>query len=259
MQAHPDILDERESLSRPLLVSILFHAGVAGGLLALTWAGSQGAEKWGDPNALPGGAVGITAVKTIDLPSRQGRVNPVANDTESQIPARPVKPEPKSARKPDLEAIPIKSRNAPKRQSETPDSPQKFSPLKQPAPSQVYSSTAQATTSPMFSRAGSGEIGSGTGTLGTRFGGYIQVLRDTVARNWRSDELDARIQTAAVVTFELLRNGTVQNVRVTQPSGNFAMDQSAQRAVIMSSPFPPMPAQYEGNSATVELWFRLRK
>jgi protein TonB len=60
-----------------------------------------------------------------------------------------------------------------------------------------------------------------------------------------------------VVTFDILRNGSVQNVRVSRPSGNFALDQSAQRAILMSNPFPPLPAQFERDVATIDFTFRL--
>ena len=98
----------------------------------------------------------------------------------------------------------------------------------------------------MFSQApGGGNIGSGSSSpFGNRFGYYEQLIRDKVARNWRSQDLDSSVRNPVVVTFDILRNGSIQNVRVTRPSGNFAADQSAQRAILMSNPFPPLPAQY---------------
>ena len=112
----------------------------------------------------------------------------------------------------------------------------------------------------MFSQApGGGGVGSGsTSPFGNRFGYYEQLLRDKVARNWRSQDLDSTVRNPVVVTFDILRSGSVQNIRVTRSSGNFAMDQSAQRAILLSNPFPALPAQYERDSATIEFWFRLQ-
>jgi periplasmic protein TonB len=256
---HPDVLDQPEPLSRSLLSSVGLHGGVVA--LVLVYSAVQGSrvERWGDPKSLGGGAVGITPVDKIPLPSRQGRVNPVANDTESQIPSAPTQPEPKSkAPIPDPEAIAIKSRNAKKPAARTPS---KYSPLQQPKPNQVYSSTGQAVTSPLFSQApGGGGVGSGSNSpFGNRFGWYEALLREKVARNWRSQELDSTIRAAVVVTFEILRNGAVREVRVTRSSGNFTMDQSAQRAILASSPFQPLPPQYERDSALIEFWFRLQQ
>jgi periplasmic protein TonB len=251
-----DILDERESVRNPLFGSLALHVGIVA--LAALWAvvGTTGSEKWGDPNSLGGGAVGITAVERIPLPSRQGRINPVANDTESQVPSAPLKPQPKQTVKEDPNAIALKSRNAKKPGPQM--TPQKYTaPAK---PNQVYSSTGQAATSPMFSQApGGGGVGSGSqNPFGNRFGYYEQLIRDKVARNWRSQELGKSASVPVVVTFDILRNGSVQNVRVSRPSGNFALDQSAQRAILMSNPFPPLPAQFERDVATIDFTFRLQ-
>lgn len=257
MTQRADILDERESLRTPLFGSLAFHAAI--GLLAFVYVasrGTSGVERWGDPDSLGGGAVGITPVERIPLQSRQGRVNPVANDTESQIAPAPVK-QPKSVAKEDPDAIALKSRNTPKKNA-APQSPQKYS--SEPRPNQVYSSTGQAATSPLFSQApGGGGVGSGSASpFGNRFGYYEQLLRDKVARNWRSQDLDSSVRNPVVVTFEILRDGRVQNIRRIRSSGNFAMDQSAERAILLSSPFPPLPAQYERSSATIEFLFRLQ-
>ena len=156
------------------------------------------------------------------------------------------------------DAIALKSRNPQKKAA--PQTTQKYSPIKEPRPNQVYSSTGQAATSPMFSQApGGGGVGSGsTSPFGNRFGYYEQLIRDKVARNWRSQDLDASVRNPVVVTFDILRNGSIQNVRVTRSSGNFGADQSAQRAILLSNPFPPLPAQYEQNVATIEFSFRLQ-
>jgi hypothetical protein len=110
---HADVLDERESLRKSFLSAVGLHAGVAAALAGAAWVSSQTPTQWGDPNSLGGGAVGITAVERIPLPSRQGPMNPVANDTQNVIP--PPKPQPAKQKLPDPEAIALKSRDAKKR------------------------------------------------------------------------------------------------------------------------------------------------
>ena len=132
-----DILDEQESLRTPLAGSVAVHVGIAA--IAFAYAAFQGSsqvERWGDPKSLGGGAVGITPVQRIPLPSRQGRVNPVANDTESQVPSAPTKPQPKPTVREDPNAIAIKSRDAQKK-SASQTTPQKYTPAVQPRPNQV--------------------------------------------------------------------------------------------------------------------------
>lgn len=261
MPSHADILDERESLRSAVFCSVGLHIAIAAIVFGWTAAKLGGnVERWGDPHALGGGAVGITPVSSIPLPTREGRVNPVANDTESQIPAPP-KPQVKRVPQPEPDAIAIKSRNAKKKPAKTPASQQRYTPIPNPKPNQVYSSTGQALTSQMYSLApGGGGVGSGSGSpFGNRFGWYEQLLREKVARNWRSQELDSRLRSRVAVTFDILRDGTIRNVRVTQSSGNFAMDQSAQRAILMSNPVQALPREYERDVATVEFWFGLQQ
>lgn len=261
MPGHVDILDERESSRGPLLRSLGLHAGLA--VLIAAWStfhvgGSL--ERWGNPDSLGGGGVTITPVQAIPLPPRTGRENRVANDTESQVPAPP-KPQPKkTAPKPDPDAVALKSKNA-KQKPAPPQTQQRYTSVPDPKPNQVYSSTGQALTSQMFTQApGGGGIGSGSGSpFGNRFGWYEQLLRERVARNWRSQDLDSRIRNKVAVTFEILRSGEIRNVRVSQSSGNFALDQSAQRAILMSNPLPALPREFERDSALIEFWFALQQ
>jgi protein TonB len=113
----------------------------------------------------------------------------------------------------------------------------------------------------MFTQApGGGGVGSGTGSpFGNRFGWYEQLLRERVASKWRSQELDARIRNKVAVMFEIMRDGSIRNVKVSQSSGNFALDQSAQRAILMSNPLPPLPREFERDSALIEFWFALQQ
>jgi protein TonB len=262
MPGHIDILDEQERIRGAFFGSVALHLGLAG-VVALWSMGLIGnrVERWGDPNSLGGGAVGITPVNKIPLPQNEGRINRVANDTESQVPAQP-KPEPRkpaAPKPPEPDAIALKSRNA--RTSPRQTAPQKYTSVPEARPNQVYSRTGQALSSPLFSQArGGGGVGSGsTSPFGNRFGWYEALLRDRVASNWQSQELDARIRNRVAVSFEILRNGSIRNVRVTQSSGNFAMDQSAQRAILMSNPLPELPREFERESANVEFWFSLQQ
>lgn len=252
---YSDTFGPRDPIGGSLVRSLFLHGLIA--VAAVSYGLTAGkTEKWGDPGALGGGSVAVTSVSSIPLPSNPGRVNPVANDTESQVPAAPAKQPAKPAPREDPDAIAIKGRSPqrPKPAAST----QRYQ-ASEPRPNQVYSSTGSQAVSPMYSVAGSGEVGSGSGIFGSRFGAYMQVLRDKIARNWRSNELDAAVQAGAVIGFEIARDGSLRNVRVIQSSGNFAMDQTAQRAIIQSAPFNPLPAGYEHNSVNIDLTFRLRR
>ena len=114
----------------------------------------------------------------------------------------------------------------------------------------------------MVGQTGSGGVGVGIGSpFGNRFGNYVTVLRQRISEKWRTGDVDPRIRTAprVIVTFDLLRGGTVRDVRIAQPSGNNVLDYSAQRAIYDASPFPPLPGGYERSDAVIEIWFELRR
>ncbi len=259
MPAHPDIFDTREDLGKPLLTSVVLHAAIFGTVAFLSLSSFGKTERWGDPHALGGGAVGITPVTSIPMPSRAGQTNPVANETESQIPIAP-KSAPKAEPKESPDATKIKSKAELRKLAEQFERQHKFTP-KDVRPNQVFSRSGQAVSSPIYSaKSGSGGVGSGSTAFGTRFGWYEQLLRERVARNWHSENIDARLgANPAVVTFTLMRDGSIQTPRVIQSSGNLALDQSALRAISISAPFPALPREYEHNSANLEFWFRLEK
>ncbi|MCC7154543.1 MAG: TonB C-terminal domain-containing protein [Bryobacterales bacterium] len=262
MPRQTDILDEREPLRQPFAGSILLHAAVFSGIALSGLITARSRESWGDPNSLGGGVVGITAVRQIPLLATQGPRNPVANDTESQVPAPPPKPVAKTAAKEDPDAISLKSKSKKSRPQ-----PVRYDERKMPkrdySDNQLTSRVGQAASSQMYGMTpGSGGVGVGTGApFGTRFGAYAGIVRDRVAQKWRTDEVDPRMNSAppVVVVFEIARDGSVRGVRVAQSSSLMALDNSARRAIIEAGPFPPLPAQYDGNSATIEFWFQLKR
>jgi periplasmic protein TonB len=258
MSSHRDILDEHEPLRTPFLSSMLLHGGVAALIVGWSTLGGPSTERWGDPKSLGGGSVAIQVESSLKMVT-EGRRNPVANDTRSQIPSAPSKPQPVRAPMPEPEAIPLPGRE--KQTGRTQQNQQRYNPERRD--NQVYTRDGQAASSTIYSpSSGGGGVGSGSSSpFGARLGWYEQLLRERVSRNWRAEELDARLRNLppAVVTFELLRDGSIRNVRVAQSSGNFALDQSAQRAIIQSAPFPALPPQFERNSANLEFLFRLQR
>jgi len=61
------------------------------------------------------------------------------------------------------------------------------------------------------------------------------------------------------VTFDILRDGTINGVQVTQSSGIPEVDRSAVRAVVASSPVNPLPPDYSGGSLAVKFYFDFRR
>ena len=261
MAPHVDILDEPEPLKGPLTGSIILHASVAFGLTLLSVIGGRRAS-WGDSNSGGGNPMLVGMVDRVPLPSHSGTVNPVANDTTSEVPEpKPDKVQRSKVVEPEPDAIPLQTRKQPK-PSRKESSVNNYRAKQIDRPNQLTNAEGQALVSPMIGMSGSGGVGFGRGSpFGDRFGYYADLLRQKVAQKWHTGDVDPRIRTAppVIVTFTIRRDGSAYGIRLEQTSGNFALDLSAQRAISDAAPFPPLPAQYERNEVSIEFWFQLQR
>jgi periplasmic protein TonB len=256
----PGYYSAEPSHSKAFAGSLVTH-GVVVGLLATSGFFNLTKNNFGSPRA-SSGSVGVNLVKTIPIPRREGPVNRLANDTTSIVPQEPapVKLQKQVKAEPE-KAIPIPDRA---------QKPKKLSPqqqmaalLKPPEPyksNQVFSKTPQAANSPLTGLQGSSGIDIvSASVLGERFGAYGDLVRDRVSQHWNRANVHSLPAQKCAVSFTIDRNGTVTNVQVTQPSGDYLLDTSAKRAVLDTNPLPPLPREFEHSDATVELWFQLNK
>lgn len=213
---------------------------------------------WGSQK-LSTGSVGISIVKTIPLPRREAPENPLANDTNSNTPQAPAPVKMKAqvqAPEPKAIAIPekVQRKVSPKQQVAAYKPP-----VEAYRPNQVYSQTPQATSSKLYGMQGTSGIDVGAASvLGDKCGAYADIMRDKIAGKWNRADVNATPSQKAGVTFTIAKNGAVSDVKLSHPSGNYLLDQSAQRAVYDSNPLPALTAPCDRNEATVELWFQLQ-
>ncbi|HEY2573224.1 MAG TPA: TonB family protein [Verrucomicrobiaceae bacterium] len=241
-----------------------FHISLVGALAAYVLIGSH-LPQWGEKNGGGMGSVAVNPVATIPLPSRAAPPNPVANPTESQVPAPPpkAKVQPK-VRQPEPDAIPLKSKTPPKPEKKRIEAsaPNKFREQEKDVPNQAYSTHDRAVSSPMFQMPGAGGVNIGTDSpLGQQFGWYAKLITDKVGQNWKTADLAARSAPAAVVSFTIRRDGSLApgSVKVDQSSGVLQVDLSAQRAVLDAAPFAALPTAFNRNEAQIQLRFELRR
>jgi protein TonB len=252
----------RDTLRGTLLVSVLLHGALFVGSLAyaalgLHWAGGWG-KSWG-----PGGAVRVNAVSSlpgIPLPSPQlatrntlATQNPGLYKSEPQtkpVPPPEAKPIPKFKESVAQEK-PIRVNKRIQPEEETPDNAIPYG--LGGKPSMNYN---QFTNS-----AGQGGLSFGEGNFGDRFGWYVDAVRNRISSNWLLSTISPNLLTAprVYVSFDILKDGTITNVRVTQSSGIPEVDRSAIRAVLASNPLGPLPPGYTGNKVTVEFYFDFQR
>ena len=256
---HPEMM-QSEPLRGAFLAALAMHAALVGGMIFSGWLAAH-RNMFGAPDA-GGASVAIEAVNSIPLP-HQGPQNPLASDTDSQVPQAPTKPvERVKEEKPPPDAIALKSRTAKKTPAEVASEKNKFRPFSKIDPYQVYSKSAPAVSNPAFSAKGAGNVSPGVNsTLGNHCPAYSAQIQQLVASHWNTGSVDASIRTAntVIATFDLAGDGTARDVHILQGSGIAPLDSSVERAILDVSPFPRIPADCGRDHASVEFWFELKR
>jgi len=254
-------IDQREPLGKALFGSVAAHGGIVAALFALSYY--HLVDVWGSPHA-SSGSVGVSMVKTIPIPRREGPINPLANESKSIAPQEvsPVKPKPQ-VKAPEPKAIQIPDRVEKPKKPEPKKPPQVASSMFKPQAyqdNQVYAKTPQAMNSPLYGMQGSGGIDLGPASvLGDRFGAYVDLMRQRISLKWNQSGVHAAPSQKCAISFVIARNGSVSNVQVAQPSGSYLLDTSAKRAVLDADLLPPLPPQFSGSEVPVTLWFQLKQ
>jgi protein TonB len=95
------------------------------------------------------------------------------------------------------------------------------------------------------------------GDFGSRFSWYVQAVQRRISSNWLQSTVDPSVAYAprVIVTFTILRDGTVTNIQIQRSSNIYSVDNSAVRAVQTSSPLQSLPGGYTGSEVNVQFWF----
>jgi protein TonB len=255
-----------ESLKMPLVWSVVFHALLFGSLTVSTIYSHRG-DMWGSAGGDGAVTVGLVAkLPGIMLPRPDVVTESKVVDTSKGLYKSEPQPKPKEI-EPDVKKIPEFAKDkTPKIISK----PSKVFEDKTPPPTNAvpyggggspalpYSSFAM-NNGP--TQGGMGFNGPGGGDFSGRFPSYVDAVRNRISSNWLQSTVDPTVRWAprASFSFQVLRDGTVTNVQMTQSSGNRSVDNSALRAILSSSPMSPLPSNSSGNGVTVEFWFDFRR
>lgn len=274
-----------KSFKNAVLFSIFLHAGLvifvaAAGSLSVpskrgmihyvNFVGLPGGPRGGPGSGAGPGPAGTGTGETVTV-AKPAAPPPAKRETLRDLTlAQKVKSEPKaSLRYPDQKAAKSKKTQ------------EKKAAITKPEPQQpAAAGTAPATASAGGQQAGGyglrfGTAGGGGGG-GSGFGGgsgdpfgvesfpftyYLQMVSDKISSNWFTSLVDpgSSGQFQAQVYFRIFRNGQVSDLRVESSSGVQAFDLAALRAVQSSSPFPPLPNEYNGQYLGIHLIFEHAK
>lgn len=247
----------RESLRRPLLVSIGLHAVMS--VLMLTYGLIRfGHGEWGNPWE-KGSSMRVNAVSSlpgVPLPSPlQVTPNTVANENPGLYQSEPIPPLPLE----QAQEIPKFKDEVKPQESKRVNTRIQKQQLTPPPNAIPYGENGQPAMSYSQAQTAAGEAGIsfGEGNFGSRYGWYVFAVRSRVSSNWLLTTISPTLMSAprVYVNFDIQRDGTITSVRLAQSSGMPDVDRSALRAVEASSPLGPLPSDYSGSSVSVSFYF----
>jgi len=257
--ANPQSLNLRSYL----WYSVLFHLVFAATALVATFVGRPGKD-WGGPGSNLGGTA-VTLVRSAGIPIPKEEMV-----TESKV----VEPS-KTLHKEDVKPKPPEPKtdatNIQKFKKETPLPPSPKSRILEdktpthdndvPGRNGGANIPTGVGTTPGPPSAGATVLGQGGGDFGSRYPWYVDAVRNRVQQSWDQSTIQAGVRAArrahTVMTFRISANGSISNIRMLQGSGDWSMDNSAQRALQSIDAFRPLPNDYMGSYVDVTFDFDL--
>ena len=247
----------REDLKRPVVVSAVAH-GFLVLFVLVAFPQEQRGEPWGGPG---GGAIAVNVVRSlpgVPLPRppvvAEGRR---ATEAAGLHEGRPREPEP------EPQATEILQFGEEQRRRRSP--PPRVEPRTPQPPGAIPSGEGGPPALPytpfqVGPAEGGMAFGSG-GSFGQRYPWYVESVRRRVSSNWLLSTVDPYVKWAPrlVISFEILRDGTVVNIQVMRSSGEASVDRSAIRAIQESSRLERLPSDYADDKVLVEFWFDFRR
>ncbi len=95
-------------------------------------------------------------------------------------------------------------------------------------------------------------------TRGVDFGPYLARVVWNVRRNWYAViPVTARLgqKGRVAIVFEILKDGSVPELRLVASSGSEPLDRAAVAAIRASNPFPPLPEEFTGEHLVLQFMF----
>jgi periplasmic protein TonB len=253
------------SLKRFLIYSLMLHAALASTVIVSIVFHFQG-NRWGDIGGGAEGEVNVKLVGSVGLPMPKP---PDVTDSKTFDPTDSIyktlpQPKPPEPPKPEIKIPEFKKEKPPKqieKRSRVFDNPT-------PAPDNAVAQNGGRMNLPTGTSNVAGAPnpgvniqGQGGGDFAARYGWYIDAVRRRISQNWLQSTIDPAVRAGrsarCTMTFTIMRDGTVKDIRLAQTSGNYSMDTSAQRALLSSSPMPALPNDYSGSFVNVTFDFDL--
>jgi TonB family protein len=81
---------------------------------------------------------------------------------------------------------------------------------------------------------------------------YLEQMVSIIQRNWQQNHNTVG---STIMKFTIRRDGTIDTAQVEKTSGFYALDNDAQRALLLTARLPPLPGAFTNPSLTVHMRF----
>ena len=224
-----------------LLISLVIHLLVT--LIAVNWVSFR------EVKFVPRQVYAVEIVTPTEIPKKKKETE--APPQEQPKPPPKVEPEPEPEPEEEMPPPPDKPKPVKKKPPKKPRREVPTTQLEKTLPSE------EETQEQPEPEPETGEMAFDTDDF--PFAHYISRMRRKIAAYWRVPEGSQGEDRFCVIYFRVHRNGSVSNTMIEQSSGLFIFDQAAQRAVVQSSPMPPLPNDYRDDYLGVHFSFSYRE
>jgi protein TonB len=124
----------------------------------------------------------------------------------------------------------------------------------EPAPPAAEANSREGEGGPVGAGGNEGLGGARFDQPGFDYPYYVRQMVGTIFTNWWKPTRDVPTY-AVVVHFRIARDGTISEAEVVRSSGLSFFDRAALRAILDSSPLPPLPSEFVGSDVGVSVSF----
>jgi protein TonB len=248
MDAVGEVLAQKEHSDLPwglgVSLAVLLHAGIAATLVI---SAIHNPPRFVVPRAV--------AVRLVQAGTLQGGTPAPAPEAPPQEKPKIIKPAEEQPPPPSPKAklLPAK----PKEKEKKPAVPSVPGPSTRIPNQQAVAPSSAPSEKPGTGAAGmGGNVGVGGATFDQpdfNYSYYVERMLVTIGMNWFKPAESVPI--SPMIRFRIERDGTISDPQIERSSGLPYVDRAALRAVMASSPLPPLPQEFGGRYLGVHLIF----
>jgi TonB family protein len=194
---------------------------------------------------VPSRMVAVRIVQAGTL--RGGAVRAAAEPQKPKI----AKPPEEAPPPPTEKAVLLPAKEKPKAVPPAPSSPSARKTSENPAPASAESGRGEP--GPTGAGGSFGVSGATFDQPNFNYSYYIERMLVTIGTNWFKPALS--VSTSPIIRFRISRDGSISEAEVERTSGMPFVDRAALRAVLASTPLPPLPSEFGGDHLGVHLIF----